>query len=305
MANDASLAAAIRAAGFASDTPVSLAVVDATGQVRTAVSGQWPDGRAVSTDDRFYAASLTKQITAAAVALLVREGRLYTDAPVSSLLPHLPRWGWQISVRQLVHHTSGLPPAGVLERRLQGSWTTETVLDALTDVELRDQVAFTYSNAGYILLAEIISAASGEAFADYVHNRLGVRFPSEIASSPQARMMEGDLPLSLGDGGLWITARDFADWLQRANRDAYGIEALVTKPGAGAPDYGWGLGIRSFRGLPIYAHGGSWTQASARSVRCPRLGMGVAAMAAAECSEALSAMVEACLALSITMPTAY
>jgi len=297
MATDGRLADAIRSAGFPPETPVSLATVDASGTVNTGTAGQWPDGRAVIADDRFYAASLTKQITAAATALLVREGRLDPDRAIGFWLPGLPNWGETVTTRQLLHHISGLPPAGMLESRGTGAWTTPAVLDALAEVELSGQGTHAYSNAGYILLAEIIAAVSGETYPDYVQRRLGVRFSFDLAACPQSSMMAGHLPLSLGDGGLWITASDFAAWLHRCNQDRYGIEGLVTAPGQGAPDYAWGLGVRSFRGHPIFVHGGSWPGAVAHSVRCPALGIGVVAMASAGSNTELLALVNASLAL--------
>ena len=72
----------VRAAGFAVDAPVTLAAVTRE-RTMTFCGGVWPGDRAVVENDEFYAASLTKQLTGAAIALLAREGRIDPDMPVA------------------------------------------------------------------------------------------------------------------------------------------------------------------------------------------------------------------------------
>ena len=57
----------------------------------------------------FRLASVTKQLTAAAVVLLVRDGRLRYDEPLTEALPGFPPYGQAITIRHLLTHTSGLP----------------------------------------------------------------------------------------------------------------------------------------------------------------------------------------------------
>jgi CubicO group peptidase (beta-lactamase class C family) len=56
-----------------------------------------------------YTASLSKQITAACAALLVRQGRLDTDPTLAQWMPELPAWASTVHLHHLIHHTSGLP----------------------------------------------------------------------------------------------------------------------------------------------------------------------------------------------------
>jgi len=299
MTNDdtitAALAAALASAGFPSGTPVTLATVNQSGRVETAVAGAWPDGSAVTSDDRFYAASLTKQVTGAAIAVLVRDGKLDADAPIATWLRGLPDWSRSVTVRQLLHHTSGLPAVGVLESQLPGHWTTEAVLDALHRVPAPTHGPHAYCNVGYVLLAELVAAVSGEPFPAFAERRLGIGFSADPLAMPQLALLGSRLPLSLGDGGLWTSAREFARWLHRCNRDEYGIEALVTAPHPDAPDYGWGLGLRSFRSHPMFIHGGSWPGAFSKAVRSPALGIGVVVMTAAGSNALVLPLVDAVL----------
>ena len=128
-------------------------------------------------------------------------------------------------------------------------------------------------------------------FATFVQGALfdplqlsGIAFVGDAApaSEPHLTGLGDVLPLSNGDGGLWTTAAAFADWLDHQNRDTLGLAELLEQPGrlpdGSATDYGWGIGIRSFGGHPLFIHGGSWPGAQAKAVRCPGLGLSIVAL---------------------------
>lgn len=302
------LATLVERAGFAPGTPVAVARV-AGDAVEDHASGAWPDGRLVLPTDRFYGASLAKQVTGAALALLVRGGRLDPDRPVSEYVGALPHWSGAITPRQLAHHTSGLPPAGELEADLIGDWTEAFVFDALSHLaELPSPpgIAYSYSNAGYVLLARIIAVVSGLTLAEFAATRLfepigleGIGFLEDPATQPHLSLLGVRRPLTHGDGGLWSTAPAFAQWLYHQNRDTPGIADLVTAAGHlndGTPvDYGWGLGLRQHRGEALLIHGGEWQGAAAKAVRSPALGIAVVGMAAGAEFETLNRLVGAVL----------
>jgi CubicO group peptidase (beta-lactamase class C family) len=302
------LATLVERAGFARGTPVAVARISG-GIIEDHVSGIWPNGQPVAPSDRFYVASLAKQVTGAALALLVRDGVVDPDRPVSDYVGGLPPWSGAITPRQLVHHTSGLPPAGELEARLIGDWTAAFVLDALGELaELPSPpgVAYSYSNAGYVLLARIIAEAGGMPLAEFAARRLleplgldDIGFVTDPASQRQTPLLGPHLPRTHGDGGLWSTARGFAQWLQHQNRDTLGIASLVAVPGrlndGSSADYGWGVGLRQHRGEALLIHGGEWTGAAAKAVRGPALGIAVIGMAAGAEFETLNRLVGAAL----------
>ena len=298
------LATLVERAGFAPGTPAAVARV-VGGAIEEHVCGNWPNGRPVAPTDRFYVASLAKQVTGAALALLVCDGVVDPGRPVSDYVGGLPHWSGAITPRQLAHHTSGLPPAGELEAGLSGDWTDAFVFDALSELpELSSppDATYSYSNAGYVLLAQIIAAASGMPLAELASRRLfeplGLRdigYLSILAGQPHLPLLGPSLPLSHGDGGLWSTARSFAQWLQQQNRDTLGIAQLTTAPGElndGTPvDYGWGLGLRQHRGRPLLIHGGERQGAAANAVRSPELDLAVVGMAAGVEFETLNRLV--------------
>jgi len=297
----------IAAAGLEHDLPVSLAIVDASGHIGQAVSGVWRDGHKVSPDDRFYGASLAKQLTGAAVALLVRDGQVDPDAPISSYLDGLPGWGGAISARQLAHHISGLADPGFPELQSLGDWTEATATSCLARLEIRGRsgTAHRYSNLGYILLARLVARVSGMPFAEFIAARIwsdpDMAFTTRVEVYRQAAYL-GHLPLTQGDGGLWTTAAGFARWLARQNGDPLQLASIVEAPGrlndGSTVDYGWGLGLRQYRGERLLSHGGGWTGATGKALRCPAFGLAVVALAAGDDMDKVVRLADAALDLA-------
>ena len=96
--------------------------------------------------------------------------------------------------------------------------------------------------------------------------------------------------------GIWTTSAAFADWLDHQNRDTLGLEALVLQPGrlpdGILTDYGWGVGLRELRGHPLLIHGGRWPGATAKAVRCPALGLSVAAFSTSSDPNSINVLVD-------------
>ena len=65
--------------------------------------------RPITTDSSFYLASLSKAFTAMAIMLLAEQGKLRFEDRLLAYFPQFPTWGAEITVRHLLHHTSGLP----------------------------------------------------------------------------------------------------------------------------------------------------------------------------------------------------
>lgn len=140
-----------------------------------------PHGEAPNPQTPFFIGSLTKSITALAVMQMVEAGKIELDAPVQRYLRWFrvadPQASAQISVRHLLHHTSGLPmlrgmaDLGNMDRR---PGATERQVRALSTIQLSHPVGsrFEYSNTNYNILGLIIEAASGETYTDYVQDHI-------------------------------------------------------------------------------------------------------------------------------------
>ena len=132
----------------------------------------------VKPDTVFELASVTKQFTAAAVMLLVEEGKVKVEDPISQYLPNAPEHWKDIAVRHLLTHTSGLPN---LENGFQAlgkggarlNYTTTQLYNAAKN----DPMSFApgerwqYSDVGYFLLGMIIEKASGQPYRNFLASR--------------------------------------------------------------------------------------------------------------------------------------
>ena len=259
-------------------------------------------GDRLATDSIVYVGSIAKQFVAACVALLERDGALDTDDPVARFVPGLPSWGGRVAVRHLVHHTGG-----VRERRRTGPGVPATgvpalgnadVLDTLrevTELDFEPGSRYGYSNRGYLLLAEVVSAVSGTPLRAVAHERifepLGMRdsfFRDEESQLPE-RATRGHFEAddgqahieparfhAVGAGGLWTTVADLARWNANFDDDRLTggwLPRRLTTHGTlddgTAIHYAWGLSVRSHRGLPIVSHGGNFPGWESKMVRFP------------------------------------
>ncbi|MEZ4570053.1 MAG: serine hydrolase domain-containing protein [Thermomicrobiales bacterium] len=90
-------------------------------------------GIPITPDSIFHVASISKQFTAHCLALLEEDGKLSLDNDIRDYFPEIPDYGQKITVRQLMHHTSGLRDQWVL-LRLSG-WRPD---DVITDADVLD-----------------------------------------------------------------------------------------------------------------------------------------------------------------------
>ena len=132
-------------------------------------------GRPVSPQTPFMIGSITKPFTALAVMQLVEAGKIELDAPVQRYIPWFrvadPQASAQITVRQLLTMTSGLPQ--LYETQLwteQDDGALERAVRFLETKELARPVggSFGYSNSNYETLGLIVQQVSGESYEEYV-----------------------------------------------------------------------------------------------------------------------------------------
>ncbi|WP_431906687.1 serine hydrolase domain-containing protein [Nonomuraea jabiensis] len=296
--------AIVAEAGYRDDEPIVVGLRQHDNAPAFHAQGLTARSETLSATTPIYAASLSKQITAACVALLVQQGALDLESALSRWLPHLPPWADDIRIRQLLHHTAALPADRDIDTRMAGDAdrTSEGVIQALTrSPALRGRPGgdYAYSNAGYVCLAAAAARAAGQPIPDFARDRLFAPLsmndtffwagpaPAPPGAAPLAP--EHPAPLSLGDGGVWTTTRDLLRWSQSLNADALGVSALMHTPGRlddGTPiDYAWGIGVRSHAGHRVYRHGGGWPGLRAMQARLPDLGWSIVFVAIADDSE--------------------
>jgi CubicO group peptidase (beta-lactamase class C family) len=231
-------------------------------------------------------ASMTKQFTAMATMLLVRDGRLSYDRPVRSVLPELPPAAAGVTIRHLLNHTSGLLDYEDLIPDTQTVQVSDQ--DVLRLLAARDSVYFPagtkyrYSNSGYCLLALVIERVSGMAFADFLRQRifapLGMtRTLAHVAgrdtvperaygyTPDSGRFVPSDQSVTsatLGDGGIYTSVEDLVQWDQALYTERLVDRASLTLattpptlPGDSA-QYGFGWFVDTYRGQRRWRHTG-------------------------------------------------
>ncbi|ACQ80802.1 beta-lactamase [Beutenbergia cavernae DSM 12333] len=320
----AGVRAALRDAGYAPDDAVAVAVTR-RGRLGVHAQGRTSAGSAFTADTVTYAASLAKQVTAAGVALLVRDGVLDTRDRLARWIPTLPGWADSVRLDHLLHHTAALPGDAELVARvpeLRTRWTTPGVLAALAgvrDLEREPGAEHAYNNAGYVCLAEVVERASGEPFTTFAARRLleptgmaSSRFwagprkePPGLAPSDSPSSEPGATSwLSLGDGGLWTTAGDLARWNVALLRDDLGIARIVEQTGrlddGTALPAAWGFSVRDRGGELVHTAGGNVPGVTGTVRRVPGHDVSLTVLTRTDGVERVLAATEALLDLALT-----
>jgi CubicO group peptidase (beta-lactamase class C family) len=231
-------------------------------------------------------ASLTKQFTAMAVMLLVRDGRLRYDQPVRELLPELPPATAGVTIRHLLNHTSGLLDYEDLIPDTQTVQVSDQ--DVLRLLAARDSVYFPagtryrYSNSGYCVLALVVERVSGMGFARFLRERLFMPLGMMRTVAHQdgrdtvperaygytpdsGRFVPSDQSVTsatLGDGGVYTSVEELVHWDQALSSarlvDRATLTLATTPPvlPADSTQYGFGWFVDTYRGLRRWRHTG-------------------------------------------------
>lgn len=267
---------------------------------------------ALGTQSIFHVASISKQFTAIAVALLAEDGKLGLDDDVRTYVPELPDYGPRITVRQLMHHTSGLRDQWQLLSwsgwRFPSDLITERdVLDVIARqraLNFRPGDEYLYSNTGFTLLAVIVQRVSGQSLREFAEARifapLGMRdthFHDDHAmivpgrTAAYAPRPGGGWRISIpvfdtyGATSLFSTTGDLLTWMAHLDQPRFGSPALwraAQTSGAlsdgTAINYGFGLTLGTWRGVRAIGHGGADAGYRAYVERYPDHGVAVAVL---------------------------
>ncbi|MFJ6531441.1 serine hydrolase domain-containing protein [Microbacterium sp. NPDC091662] len=271
-------------------TPGVAAAVLTDEGVDLTVRGRDGEGRAITPDTPFRIASMSKSMTATAIMLLVQEGEITLDDRVIDRLPEFTMRDERhedITIRQLLSHTSGLSLRTNDEFALPAPRSTEAVVAELGDRQLvADPGArFEYHNTNYSIAARIIEVVSGVSLRDFLRQRLfvplGMRDSRSVDACDQAvdRLAPGfSVVLGLayvmpempgrcgGNGGVVSTLTDMVRWL-RFQQGEVGASVLdralldelhAAQPGAGSYALGWQRTAPDGGDAPGYvSHGGT------------------------------------------------
>ncbi len=257
----------------------------------------------------FHVASVSKEFTAFAVALLAQDGKLSLDDEVRKYIPELPDYGHKITIRHLIYHTSGIRDQWELLgmagwRYPEDLFTQEDVLDIVIrqkELNFNPGDEYLYSNSGYSLLAMIAQRVSGKTFREFADERIfkPLGMTSTHVHDDHAMIVPGRTSAyEMGKGGwkisipdfdthgatsLFTTPGDLLKWQQNFESRTVGSEALIKDAltsvilNNGKPaNYGFGLSLETYRGAQAYGHGGADAGYRADVIRFPAQRLAVA-----------------------------
>ncbi len=119
--------------------------------------------------------SVSKPLTAAALGILVEEGRLDLDAPVQRYVPDFPVKAWPITSRQLAGHLAGIRHYEGSEFEIRDHYAGVRAALSIFEKDallFEPGTQFSYSSYGWNLLSTVIEGASGEPFLDFMEKRV-------------------------------------------------------------------------------------------------------------------------------------
>jgi CubicO group peptidase (beta-lactamase class C family) len=201
----------------------------------------------------FHVASVSKQFTDFAIAILTDEGRLSLDDEVRAHVPELPDFGEPITIRHLIHHTSGIRDQWELlvaaGWRMDDVITTDDVLELVgrqRELNFRPGSEYLYCNTGYTLMAVIVERVTGSSLREFCAERifeplgmLDTHFHDDHREIVRGRAYsyspreEGGFQHSVlsyatvGATSLFTTVEDLARWDQNFYEAKVGGSAVV------------------------------------------------------------------------------
>jgi CubicO group peptidase (beta-lactamase class C family) len=248
-------------------------------------------GVPLSSQSVFYMGSVSKQFTAASVVLAAEQGFLSLDDNIRKYIPELADYGQPITLRQMLHHTSGLPDMlGLLYISGRNSEDVHPAAELMDLIGRQKKLNFQpgeeyqYSNTNYFLLGEVLKRAAkkplSEFAAEYIFKPLEMKHtrfyddrnrvvPGRVAAySPGeggAFLVDWSLNYELvGGGGLMSGVDDLFFWDRNFLENKLGKGTLLKEMqttgvlnSGKKNDYALGLFVRTYRGLPIVEHDGA------------------------------------------------
>jgi CubicO group peptidase (beta-lactamase class C family) len=260
----------------------------------------------------FDIGSVSKQFTAACIVLLENEGKLSLDDDIRKYVPEISEFDeGKITIRNLLHHTSGLRDyLGLMY--LSGisyddTFTEETGLDILArqdELNFIPGSEFLYSNSGYLTLAIIIRRVSGESIGSFAQKNIftPLEMKNTFIYEDGAKVVKNraigyskdgdeykrehhfDFVVG-GDGQVYTTVEDFFKWSENFKDNNLGNDSFLNKmltkgtlSNDDSIDYALGLSHGVYKNYKTIGHGGAWGGFRANYLQFPEEDLAIAIM---------------------------
>lgn len=236
----------------------------------------------------FQSGSVGKQFTATAVMMLVEEGKVGLDDPLTKYFSDAPASWKEVTVRELLSHSAGFGDYPK-DFNFRKDWTEDEELKLIESIPLSypPGTDWSYSNFGYVTLGILIHRVTGEFYGDFLQQRIfqplgmqATRIISESDIVPHRaagyRLVKGELknqewvaPVvnTTADGSLYFSILDLAKWdaalyterlLKRSSLDLMWTPAHLKNGQPNKGNYGFGWFVDDRAGHRCIHHDGSW-----------------------------------------------
>ncbi len=256
----------------------------------------------------FDIASVSKQFAAFAITTLAHDGKLSLDDDIRVHLPDVPDFGNTITIRHLLHHTSGLRDwvqslviAGVAMDDVISFKHILKMVRHQKALNFEPGEAYLYSNTGYNLLAEIVETVTGDSFREWTDTHIfkplamtNTHFHDDHQMILKNRaysyqVVENDPfkhainnTTALGSSSLYSTVEDLAKWMLNFDNTRIGEQTVIDQMhqrgvlnNGEQISYAFGLNIGEYRTLKTVDHSGSWRGFRSHLIRFPDQKFGV------------------------------
>ena len=236
----------------------------------------------------FQSGSVGKQFTATAVMMLVEQGKIGLEDPLTKYFPDAPAAWKQVTILELLSHTAGFTDYPK-DFDMRQDYTEAQLLKIVEKIPLAypPGTSWSYSNLGFLTLGIVIHKVTGEFYGDFLQEHIfrplgmdSTRIISEADIVPNRsagyRLVKGELKNqewvspklnTTADGSLYFSIVDLAKWdaalyteklLKRPGLDQMWTVAKLTDGQPNSGHYGFGWFIGSKHGHRVLEHGGSW-----------------------------------------------
>jgi CubicO group peptidase (beta-lactamase class C family) len=249
----------------------------------------------------FDIASVSKQFTAACIALLAKQGKISLDDDVRTYIPEMPRYDKPVTIKHLIYHTSGLRDyCGLLElagfRPGLDSTNASEALDIICKQKRLNYPPgeeYYYTNTGYFFLGQLVERVSGNSLNEFAQEHifkpLGMSHTiylddhTKIIKNRATGYSPTDTGYKIdmsnwdqtGDGNVYTSVEDLYFWDQAFYNNKLGkdlmdmLQTVGTLNSGRKLDYAFGLRISEYKGLKMVRHTGSWAGFRSVIVRFP------------------------------------
>lgn len=236
----------------------------------------------------FQSGSVGKQFTATAVMMLVEEGKIHLDDPITNYFKNAPLAWRQVTIRELLSHTAGFTdyPEKVDFRKDYSEADLLKIVEAIP-LAFPPGTSYSYANLGYLTLGILIHQVTGEFYGDFLQQRIfqplgmtttHIISEADIVPNRAAgyRLVKGELKNqkwvsptlnTTADGALYFSILDLAKWdaalyteklLPRSSLEQMWTPAKLLSGKANPGNYGFGWHMVEKNGHRVLDHGGAW-----------------------------------------------